>query len=465
MDKIDKIFNLAIDNNLKNRRHAAFVFRHFYRFPDKEKAWNVFQRLAEDEDSIVRQNAAIAFTSFSDFPDKEKAWNALQRLTEDEKSTVRQNAAFAFHSAYTKVIQKEKLLDLLFSLTGDRSNQVKAAAYYSLARIYVYESSKIDSKQLFVEKYNKAIYFFEKSYNITNWDKPKFCFTIHSLFHKILIGDVKNVDDIKKSINQWKSKPKSDERHNLLEILNVLSDILEESLIAKENGEDAWMYKKKIIPFCDQAEEYIEALKHEGMKEIATKAKGKIEDDYFDTINILLNKVNNSLSDPKLLNEEQFIRIAEDFCELIHEPIICERINQNILEIKEEKDKRSRDKLIQLQITNIKYFLELESNQKERELEYKDEIISAKDKESKKGWDLLKYSHSEKNVEYNKKQKLNVTKFFEFLAISVTIAGGSVWAIIYPKLIEMKYPTAWRESLIIFIILFILISIILFKKR
>ena len=495
----ERIFNLAKDINPKNRRYAAYAFTSFSDFPDKERAWEDLHRLTEDDDRIVRQNAARAFTSFSDFPDKEKAWEDLHRLTEDddrivrqnaaraftsfsdfpdkekawedlhrltgdENSVVRQNAAYVFHFAYDKVSQKDELLERLFKLTEDKSNRVKAASYYSLAKIYVHESLKAGTKHEFEENYNEAIKFFEKAYSSQRWDTVNFCFTVHGLFYKILTGDVKSVDEIQNSISLWKNKPaKSEERQHLLEILESLGNVLEESLIAKRHGEDVWGYKDKVLPYCNRADESIKELKHEGIREIATKAKIHVEDEYSKTIDILLNKVNKLLNEPEYV-EKQLFPIIREYCELITEPAIREKIKLDISEIQREKNGEVRIKLGLRLLKDIKYQLEILSKHKDKELKHKSEIMDIKDKESQKGWDMFRFFQPKEITEHIRTSKWGIRKILEILAISLTIAGV-VWAIVYAGLIEMDYPTAMRESLIIFTIISFLILIILFMKK
>jgi len=340
---------LSEDKNSVVRQNAAFAFTSFSDFPDKEKAWTLLEALSEDKNSVVRQNAAVAFTSFSDFPDKEKAWTVLEALSEDKNGMVRRNAVFVFHSIYDKFSYKEELSKIALKLTEDKSRGVKAASNFSLARIYIYKALKAETEQEFKEIYNEAIKFFEIAYNLVDWDTTKFCFNVHSLFYGILIGDVNNVDDIRNNINLWKDRPiKSEERQHLLEILESLGNVLEETLIAKEKGGNAWEFRKKILPYCNKTDELIDSLKHEGIKKIATKARLQVEEDYYKTVNRLLKNVNDLIDEPEPEPEhleKQLFPIIREYCELITEPIIRDKIKLDINEIQAERNREIRIKL------------------------------------------------------------------------------------------------------------------------
>jgi tetratricopeptide (TPR) repeat protein len=146
-------------------------------------------------------------------------------LTQDDYFGVRQGVAFVFHCIYEKAPQKDEIIALLSKLAEDNSNNVKAMSNYSLARIYVHESSKAQSEQEFINDYNKAIEFFKKAYDYRQWDITEFCFTIHSVFNKILNGDIKNTDEIKRNISQLRDiSAKSEERQYLLEIVESLGN-------------------------------------------------------------------------------------------------------------------------------------------------------------------------------------------------------------------------------------------------
>jgi hypothetical protein len=309
----DRIIELVSDPNPENRRYAAYVFRYF-----------------------------------SDFPDKEKAWEDLHRLTQDENSIVRQNTAFIYQYIYDKVSQKDKLIEWLFGLTEDKSNRVKAAAYY-----------------------------------LVRWDTIDFCFTVHSLFYKILNEDVKSVDEIRNNILPWKNRPvKSEERQNLLEILESLGTVLEETLIAKMHGEDAWRYKEKILPFCTKADELIKSLKHHGMREIASKAKDQVQEEYIKTVDILLSKVNGLINEPEQLEKDidLLFPIIREYCELIDVQVVREKIKHDISEIQNESNSIVRYKLGLRLLQDIKYQLDtisILSKQKENEQDIITETVDS----------------------------------------------------------------------------------------
>ncbi|MFA4935322.1 MAG: HEAT repeat domain-containing protein [Candidatus Methanoperedens sp.] len=458
------LHRLTQDDDSIVRQNAARAFISFSDFPDKKEAWADLHRLTQDEDSIVRQNAAVAFTSFSDFPDKREAWADLHRLTQDEDSVVRQNTAFIIHPIYEKVPQKEKLLEWLSNLKEDSSNRVRAASYYSLARIYVYESLKVGTEQGFNENYNKAIQFFKEAYSYQQWNITEFCFTVHSLFYKILSGDIENVDDIRKNISRLKNRHgKSEERKYLIEFVESLGNVLEESLIAKKSGKDAWKYREKVLPICNRMDELIKILKHQGIREIAKKAKDKVEDEYSNTVK-LLNKVNYLINTPEQL-EEQFLPTLKGFCELFPEPEIRDKIKQDLNNIQKESDPNIRIRLEIQQLKYIQLMLEMDLKSKEREIKHRDEIIDIKDKESGKGWNLLKSIRPKEISEFKGiGSKPIAIKILESLGISFTISGV-IWGIIYAFLIEKKYPTAMRDSLVAASIFLILIFLIYFIKK
>lgn len=375
--------------------------------------------------------------------------------------------SFCFHPIYDKFSYKEELLKIALKLTEDQSRGVKAVSNYSLAKIYIYKALKAETEQEFKEIYNEAIKFFEIAYNLIDWDITKFCFNVHSLFYRILIGDVNNVDDIRNNINLWKDRPiKSEERQHLLEILESLGNVLEETLIAKEKGGNAWEFRKKILPYCNKADELIDSLKHEGIKKIATKARVQVKEDYYKTINRLLKNVNSLIDEPEPEPEhleKQLFPIIREYCELITEPIIRDKIKLDINEIQAERNREIRIKLGLRLLKDIKYQLEILSKHKDEELEHKDEILDIKNIESKKGWDIFRFFQSNNISDNSNSSKLKIRLFFERLAISFTIAG-LIWTFIYAGLNELEYNNAMRESSIVFLISINIILIILYKK-
>ena len=324
------LHRLTEDEDSIVRQNAAYAFRNFSDFPDKEVAWADLHRLTEDEDSIVRQNAALAFRNFSDFPDKENAWADLHRLTEDENSIVRQNTAFILSRIYEKVSDKGKIFEWLSILVNDESFNVKALSNYSIAKIYVYKSLEGSTEQEFIENYIKAIQFFKNAYDIRNkWNITEFCFTIHNLFYRILIGDIKNAEEIRNKIILLENRSlKSDDYQYLLDILDSLGNVLEESLIAKNSGENVWRYREKVLPHCTRVDELIESLSHQGIGKIAKKAREQVEKEYLKTIN-LLNKINKLIDNPNLI-ENQLIPTIHEFCELISNPVIKDKVKQDL---------------------------------------------------------------------------------------------------------------------------------------
>ncbi len=277
-------------------------------------------------------------------------------------------------------------------------------------------------------------------------------------------GDIKNVEDIRNNISRLRNIPaKSEERRYLLEILESLGNVLEESLIANKSGKDAWRYREKVLPFCNRADEFIPKLKHHGIRKIAIKVKSKVEEEYLKTIE-LLDKVNFLINTPELL-EKQFLPTLKLFCERFPEPEIRDKIKQDLKMIQNESDANIRIKLETQQLKYIQYMLEMDSKAKEKEIKHKDEIIDIKDEESGKGWNLLKFIQPKETPEFNKINPKSITiLILESLGISFTISGV-IWGIIYAYLSEIKYPTAMNASLIISSILFILISTIYFIKK
>ena len=456
---------LTNDEKSVVRQNAAYALRYFYNFPEKEKVWEVLLRLTEDANSVVRQNAVFVFpTNFSDFPDKEKALEVLLRLATDKSRKVRQNIAYLFHIIYPEVSQKDELLISLFELANDDFVTVRAVSNYSIAKVYVYDSLMASNEQEFKENYAKAIEHFKKSYSYAGWDRFKFCFTVHDIFFRIFTGDIKSVDDIRNSLIQW-SYVKSEERKYLLEILGALGNVLEESLMAKNSGKDVREYKGKVLSYCNQADELIKRLKHRGVKEIAKKAKDQVEEEYLQTINIL-SKVSNLINKPELLEEKinLLFPIIAEYCELIKEPVIRDKIKMDVEEIKREEDPDTRYKLALRLLKDIKYTLELIISHKDTELSYKEDIIDTKNEESKKGWDLIKLIRGGKFRKYIKNSDNNTRKFLETSGLLFTISGG-VSAIVYGVLYIFEYQEAMRESLIALVISFFLVLIILFKEK
>ena len=311
--------------------------------------------------------------------------------------------------------------------------------------------------------------FFEKAYASSPWISINFCFTIHTLFHKILNGDVKTVDEIRDNVNKLKEKTDySEERQNLLEVLESLGDILEESLIAKEHGEDVRKYQVKILPFCDKADDLIKSLKHEGIRGIATKAKEQVEDEYLKTIGVLYNKINTLIDKAELWEEnvekDEIIPLARVYCELIKEPDVREKYKMVIEEVKKEKDAYTRRKLALQMLKDLKFIIEISLKQKDIELENKDKILEVKDEESRKGFDIIKMIRPNEITERVNISKVKTIQFFDFAAILIGIFDTVLWGAIYPKLNEMLYPTALRECLIITVFTIVFL-IVLYKRR
>ena len=218
------------------------------------------------------------------------------------------------------------------------------------------------------------------------------------------------------------------------------------------------------MPYCNKADELIDSLKHEGIKKIATKARVQVKEDYYKTINRLLKNVNSLIDEPEPEHlEKQLFPIIREYCELITEPIIRDKIKLDINEIQAERNREIRIKLGLRLLKDIKYQLEILSKHKDEELKHKDEILDVKNIESKKGWDIFRFFQSNNISDNSNSSKLKIRLFFERLAISFTIAG-LIWAFIYAGLNELEYNNAMRESSRVFLISLNLILIILYKK-
>ena len=222
---------------------ASSIGLAFPHIPNKEEAWKDLHCLTKDKHVFVRGQAAEAIgISFFLIPDKKKACKDLRRLTQDhydysekiaaymlgyiislqkyesqegeiihdlvhEKSVgVREGIALSLGYNFENFIDEKQVIGHLHKLSIDSNNLVRAAANYSLGKIYILKANEAKNIDNLKNELKIALKFFEKSSKDTFIsDHPaKFCLSFYRLISLIFHEKVTKIE-IEKYISEVKN--------------------------------------------------------------------------------------------------------------------------------------------------------------------------------------------------------------------------------------------------------------------
>ncbi len=258
-----------------------------------------------------------------------------------------------------------KFIDSLKQLVDTGDIAIRSVSNNLIGRILISKSVKLKGEE-FNKTYLEGLTYLKKSFDEFDISRHKFCYFMHNIFNKIIEGELKDVSEINKGIEELKTiSEESTEKKKIVRILDELHIIFEKTLEAQKKGEDISDFKEKIIPICTELNILIGTLNNEIIRHIAEKAKERINFEYKCTIKAL-EIVDNLIKSPdKLISEP--ILIVETLrlcCISISEPI-CNSYRSRLNEIEKESfEYEKQAKLLQF-IKEIKPVLEHEKSLKE----------------------------------------------------------------------------------------------------
>lgn len=341
--------------------HSNFVY-----IPDKEDAWQYLLHTVQEPNQKVGLEAAVAIRNVFDIlPNKEKAWMDLLETIKKSANTGNHYPAFTMHNCFDCLEDKEKFIDSLKKLTDIGDYVIRSFSNNLIGRIYISKSVKEKGDE-FNKTYLEGLAYLKKSFDELDIPPHKFCYMMHNIFNKIIEGELKDVSEINKGIEELKTiSKKSTEKQKIVKILDELYNVLEETLDAQKKGEDISKFKEKIIPICTQLNILIGTLNNEIIRQIAQKAKERISFEYKCTIKALeivdqlIESPDKLISEPNLLVET--IRLC---CVSISEPT-CNSYKSKLEEIEKESNAEQKQAQLLQFIKEIKPVLEHEKTLKE----------------------------------------------------------------------------------------------------
>ena len=335
--------------------------------PNEEEAWKCLLDLAQESNKKIRLSATVAMESvFLHLPDPENGWLDLVELVKTSVDDGNLYPLLTMPKCFDCLGDKENTLKSLEELTNHDNVALRSFSNNLVGRIYITKSVKAKS-DAFNGLYFKGIDYLKKSYNDLNTPSHKFCYLMHNTFSKIIEGEVKGKDEIDDCMHELKIiSGKSNEKTKIIQILDDLYIVLEETLEAQQKGEDISKFKDKIIPICTQLNVLIGTLDSEIIRLIAKKAQDKIRFEYACTIKAL--KIVDELIDSpvKLTSEPNLIIETIRLCCLsISEPV-CNHYKSKLEEIVKQDVDIDKKRTILLQfIQELKPVLEQEKSLKE----------------------------------------------------------------------------------------------------
>ncbi len=341
--------------------HSSFVY-----IPDKDDAWQYLLHTIQEPNENVRLDAAVAISKVFDIlPNKEIAWMDLLETIKKSANTGNIYPAFTLHTCFDCLEEKEKFIDSLKQLVDAGDSVIRSFSNNLIGRIYISKSVKEKGDE-FNKTYLEGLTYLKKSFDEAAISPHKFCYIMHNIFSKIIEGELKDVSEINKGIEELKTISKeSTEKQKIVKILDELYNVLEETLDAQKKGEDISKFKEKIIPICTQLDVLIGTLNNEIIRQIAQKAKERISFEYKCTIKALeivdhlIESPDKLISEPSLLIET--IRLC---CVSISEPL-CKSYKSKLEEIEKESIADKKQAQLLLFIKEIKPVLEHEKSLKE----------------------------------------------------------------------------------------------------
>ena len=174
------------------------VFPHF---TDKKQAWNDLLELSKDDGSGVHSNSSSVFCrTFPHIIDKNKAWDDLIELTRNDDSEVRKNSTSALgsiFSEFSEIIDKNRVLKPLIEIVKDDNSEVRRVArwsYFIIAQYFLKEKNYEQAYQCFYGASTKS----------TCWERlnlDSFYHLCHGLgyyYHgRTIVNELSNIDNPK----------------------------------------------------------------------------------------------------------------------------------------------------------------------------------------------------------------------------------------------------------------------------
>ncbi|CAG0984559.1 hypothetical protein METP1_01956 [Methanosarcinales archaeon] len=324
--------------------HSSYVY-----IPNKEDAWQYLLYAVQDPKKNIRIAAAVAISKVFDIlPNKEKGWmDLLETITKSAKIG-NHYPAFTMHDCFDCLEDKEKYIDSLKQLTDIDDFVIRSSSNNLIGRIYISKSVKENGDE-FKKTYLEGLTYLKKSVDEFDTPRHKFCYIVHNIFNKIIEGELKDVSELNKGIEELKTISKeSTERQKIVKILDELYNVLDETLDAQKKGEDISKFKDKIIPICTKLNILISTLNNEIIRQIAQKAKERIN-----FAIKALKIVDHFIESPDKLTSEsnllvELVELLKLCCVSISEPI-CSSYKSKLEEIEKESvaDKKQA-KLLQL---------------------------------------------------------------------------------------------------------------------
>lgn len=335
---------------------------------NKEEAWQYLLNtiLESNSNSIVRIEATIVtYKVFDLLPNKEKAWMDLLETVKKSANTNNMTPSFIMQHCFNSLDDKEKYMGSLKPLTDIDDRVIRSFSNNLVGRIYM--SKLVNEKgDEFNKTYLEGLIYLKKSFDELAIPSHKFCYVMHNIFNKIIEGELKDVSEINKGIEELKTFSKeSTEKQKIIKVLDELYNVLEDTIDAQKKREDISKFKEKIIPIFDQLNILIGTLNNEIIRQIAEKAKERINFEYKSTIRALEIVVQVIEIPDKLISEPNLVaEVLRLCCISISEPL-CNFYKTKLYEIeKENVTDKKQAQLLQFFI-EIKTVLEHEKTLKE----------------------------------------------------------------------------------------------------
>ena len=485
------LLELTKDEDNDVRWHAVIALgTAFQHLTDKEQAWKDLLELTKDEDIDVRKGVAIALDpAFQHVTNKDQPTKDPLELTKDEDSGVRWRAAIALGPIFQYITDKEQAWKDLLELTKDEDSGVRVSANYSLGKISIYRATEAESEERLQEEMDKAIEFFEKSSQESKYFNPaKFCLPFYRSYNAVIFRQEKAEEEIERNLEEAKhAVAGSKSKEKLLEAVKNLANALQEAQKLQSLDEiksDLDAYRR----YCDRTVELLDATEckapgaamlvrrglpiiDERIKSISTEIQEKTEELCKETVDTPLEDLGKEVN-----------KIGQGLL-LVRDPIGLEKSVGNLEFALSDicnrmggKDKGEACKL--LEKSKNEQYVEDKINLINMVLSKIPFSIKEETEHEKSNGDIFNINADQITVTTNKNSKISkqnsgimnrihtesTRKIIEILGISFTIAGV-IWGISYAILIEIEYPTAMKDSLIVFIFTFLLSSFISARKK
>jgi len=179
----------------------------------------------------------------------------------------------------------------------------------------------------------------------------------------------------------------------------------------------------------------------------------------FDEIHKYLNEASKKVALIDTENVKEIIKLIDKFTETLEIRLNQIEMEKKKLDLVKKGDRDGREAKYETYINKSKKEFEKNIVEVDNFISEMEAPIFKKIAEiEKESLRRLEFKEDKEKLLAEEYFKSFPRKILEILTISFTIAGV-IWGIIYAILVEIKYPTALRESLIMFCITFLIISI------